>query len=129
MWNDVRELLDAFQQAQLTKNIFEKIQRNKRKLKKQANQDLLDKVLKFSTPIMLHYDEDLQKMEEKDILQYIPEGIDDAAILKLDENLVIKIWKDRKDQNDFDLIWQPTIIDVTKAHLNHLSDEISFCFE
>ena len=96
MWHDVRELLDAFYQDQSAKTVLQKMRWNKRKLEKQANQDLLDKLLKFSTPIMLLYVEDLQTMEEKDILRYIPEGIDDAIILKLDENVVIKIWKDER---------------------------------
>ena len=61
-----------------------------------------------------------------DILRYIPEGIDDGAILKLDENIDIKIWKDRREHNDFGLKWQPAIVDVTIAHTDNCSDEISF---
>merc|ERR1712136_734459 len=126
MWHDVRELLDAFDQDESAKTILQRMRRNKRKLEKQANQDLLDKLLKFSTPIMLLYVEDLQTMEEKDILRYIPEGIDDAIILKLDENVVIKIWKDETEKNNFELKWQPTTVDIKIAHEKYSSDEFSF---
>ena len=126
MWHDVREMLDAFYQDQSAKTILQKMRWNKRKLEKQANQDLLDKLLKFSTPIMLFYVEELQTMEEKDILRYIPEGIDDALILKLDENVVIKIWKDETEKNDYELKWQPTIVDIKIAHEKYSSNEFSF---
>ena len=126
MWHDVRELLDAFYQEQSAKTVLQKMRWNKRKLEKQANQDLLDKLLKFSIPIMLLYVEDLQTMEEKDILPYIPEGIDDALILKLDENVEIKIWKDETEKKDFDLKWQPTIVDIKIEHQKYSSDEFTF---
>ena len=113
IWHDVQELHHEFSQVQRPrKRDFLKRMFNADKPIKQQNQKLYDTILKFSTPIMLYYVKELQEMEEFEMVQYVPEGIDDAAIMTLDENLVIKIWKEERTDNEFDLKWQPYVIDV-----------------
>ena len=113
IWHDVQELHHEFIEVQRPrKRDFLKRMFNADQPIKQQNQKLYDKVLKFSTPIMLYYVKELQEMEACEMVEYLPEGIDDAAIMKLDDNLVIKLWKEEKADNEYELKWQPKIIDV-----------------
>ena len=113
IWNDVQDLHQEFNQVQRPrKRDFLKRMFNADKPEKQQNQKLYDTVLKFSTPIMLYYVKDLQEMDASEMVQYLPEGFDDSATMKLDEHLVIKFWKEERSENEFVMKWQPKIIDI-----------------
>ena len=65
---------------------------------------------KVCIPIMWHYIPEIKDLEDqKEMFSYIPEGVEDAAKIALDEDTTIKVWKEELKGDKFALQWQPVI--------------------
>ena len=72
------------------------------------NQNLLDSLLKYGLPLMWHYNEIFREepRNSQDLLQFIPEGEEDAAaIMMTEDGQWIKVWKDLNQEKKETFFW------------------------
>ena len=84
-------------------------QNRKTTMEKDKNQNLLDSLLKYGLPLMWHYNKVFQE-EPKDspvLLQFIPEHEDDAAEILMTSGQWIKVWKEKKQDEEEIFWWSP----------------------
>ena len=82
-------------------------QKRKTNLEKDKNQNLLDSLLKYGLPLMWHYNEVFQKEPKysDELLQFIPEGEQDAAEILMTSGQWIKVWKVFNQDDEEMFLW------------------------
>ena len=99
---DLDEVIDAFNKIAIPLGKMLMGQGDKAKMK---NQQALDPLLKTCLPMIWHFlPEKWLEDEKEELLRYIPEGIEDAAKITLD-NAYFMVWKDLTKKKEFKLKW------------------------
>ena len=73
----------------------------KNEKQKKRNQDILDSLLKRCLPVIWNYQDIFLGSDEDEINKFVPEGVDDAAMVTLSSGDQITMWKERKFKVNF----------------------------
>ena len=125
---DIDEILEEFEKTPVSKR--------KRFLRKggeeqQKLQDTIDSLLKLCLPVIWHFlpDDMLDvDLKNKALLRYVPEGYRDAAKITTKDNILIFVWKERMEENNFVLHWS-TSVDNIETILDQNSSPKCFTIE
>jgi len=79
----------------------------KSKSHEQKNQDVLDSLLKSCLPVIWNYQDVFLTSNIDDIINYIPEGVNDASTVYLKNGAQIIVWKEKIGSKKFKFQWFP----------------------
>jgi len=72
---------------------------------KQKNQVVVNSLFKRCLPIIWKYQQIFFGSSKDEIIQYVPEGVDDAAEIVLQGGIRIMVWKERITSDKFEIQW------------------------
>ena len=104
MFHDVNSVIQEFNSIETS---WSKTLLGKSKSLEQKNQNVLDSLLKSCLPVIWNYQDVFLSSNTDDTIDYIPEGVNDAATVSLRNGAQIMVWKEMVGSKKFEFQWFP----------------------